>query len=106
MSWQSLGKVLVLSLLFLSFNPAMAANPVNINNADVDTLVQNIVGVGPKKAEAIVIYRKVHGPFKSVDDLTKVKGIGHRLVERNRESLTVSSNSSQRVKELLAQHSR
>ncbi|MFN3235367.1 MAG: ComEA family DNA-binding protein [Gammaproteobacteria bacterium] len=48
--------------------------PVNINKADTKAL-SSIHGIGPKKAQAIVDYRKSHGNFKSVDDLTKVKGI-------------------------------
>jgi len=85
-------KTLIKSLLFsallaLSFNAAAA--PVDINTADVATLAANIKGVGAKKAEAIVLYRKKHGPFKSVDDLKKIKGIGPKLIEKNRSVLLV-----------------
>ncbi len=77
-------------LLALSFN--LFAAPVNINTADAKTLASNIKGVGDKKAEAIVQYRLKHGPFKSADDLTKVKGIGPNLVEKNRDVLLVKSD--------------
>ena len=76
-------------LLALSFN--LFAAPVNINTADAKTLATNIKGVGDKKAEAIVQYRKTHGPFKSADDLTKIKGIGPKLIEKNREVLLVKN---------------
>ena len=68
---------------------AMSA-PVDINTADVQTLTANIKGVGAKKAQAIVHYRKTHGPFRRVDDLVKVKGIGAKLLEKNRADLRLS----------------
>jgi competence protein ComEA len=76
-------------LLALSFN--LAAAPVDINTADAKTLAANINGVGSKKAEEIVQYRDKHGPFKSADDLAKVRGIGPSLIEKNRDILLVKS---------------
>ena len=61
---------------------------VNINSADVAAL-QQLSGVGPAKARAIVDYRDANGPFASVDDLASVSGIGPRTVEINRSVLTV-----------------
>lgn len=55
--------------------------PVNINSADAVQLA-TLKGIGPKKAEAIVQYRKTHGQFKSVDALASVKGIGLKGVAR------------------------
>ena len=77
-------------LLALSFN--LFAAPVNINTADAKTLAANIKGVGNKKAEEIVQYRDKHGPFKSADDLVKVKGIGPNLIEKNRDILLVKTD--------------
>ena len=77
-------------LLALSFN--LFAAPVNINTADAKTLAANINGVGNKKAEEIVQYRDKHGPFKSAEDLTKVKGIGPSLIEKNRDILLVKTD--------------
>lgn len=54
---------------------------VNINTADKETLVL-LPGVGPVMAEAILAYRKDNGNFKSVDELTKVKGIGDKTLEK------------------------
>lgn len=81
-------KCITLSMLLgLSF--AAFGGPVNINTADVEELAQTITGVGLKKAQAIVAFREQRGPFKSVDELTQVDGIGIRLIEKNRENLSI-----------------
>ena len=67
----------------------VSAAPVNINTADTNTLAANIKGVGAKKAAAIIQYRKAHGPFRRVDDIVKVKGIGAKLLEKNRADLLI-----------------
>ena len=46
-------------------------------------------GVGLKKAQAIVSYREEYGPFKTIDDLKQVPGMGGALVERNLSHLTL-----------------
>jgi competence protein ComEA len=69
----------------------MAVKPmgkVNINTADEATLM-TLDGIGESKAKAILEYRQKNGPFKSVDDLTKVKGIGDKILAQLREQLTV-----------------
>lgn len=75
-------------LIFAVVAPLAAlAGPVNINTADAETISNELQGVGMTKAQAIVEYRKNHGPFRSYDDLTLVKGIGARTVEINRENI-------------------
>lgn len=66
----------------------LAAEPVNINTADAQTLA-TLEGIGEKRAEAIIEYRSKHGPFVSIEDLIKVKGIGVKTLEKNRDSMTV-----------------
>jgi competence protein ComEA len=83
-----LSKVLFAFLLCFAVM-AGAADAVNINSADAATLMKILKGVGPDKASAIIAYREQHGPFKNADQLTRVKGIGKRLVEMNREVITV-----------------
>jgi len=61
---------------------------VNINTADKETLVL-LPGVGPVMAEAILAYRKDNGNFKSIDELTKVKGIGDKTLEKLKPFLQV-----------------
>lgn len=69
---------------------SLVAAQVNINSADIDQLTQ-LKGVGIKKAEAIIEWRKRYGGFKSVDDLVQVKGIGQVILESNRARLTVAN---------------
>jgi competence protein ComEA len=71
--------------------PIAIAGPVDINAADAKTLARELEGVGKAKAEAIVSYREKNGPFKSADDLAKVKGIGKKLVEQNKANLKFDS---------------
>ncbi len=85
-----LRKVILISSLIFVAGFSQAA-PVNINTADAATLAENISGIGPKKAQAIVTYRETNGPFKAVQELTKVKGIGQKTLEKNISDLRVSS---------------
>jgi len=83
-----LRNILVACLLLLPLS-AQAAPLVNINTADSETLVDGLVGVGPHKAMAIIRYRQEHGPFKHIDDLALVDGIGAKTVEQNRARMMV-----------------
>lgn len=56
---------------------------VSINTASAETLAQAMNGVGLKKAQSIVSYREEYGPFKALEQLQEVPGIGSALVERN-----------------------
>jgi competence protein ComEA len=75
------------ALLLVLCTAVAHAGPVDINSADAATLAQELKGVGSNKAATIVEYRRTHGGFKTVDDLALVKGIGAKLVERNRADL-------------------
>lgn len=61
---------------------------VNINRADEATLT-TLEGIGASKAQAIILYREMFGGFANVDELTKVKGIGQKTVDNNRDRLSV-----------------
>ncbi|ENA0610158.1 helix-hairpin-helix domain-containing protein [Enterobacter bugandensis] len=62
---------------------------VSINSASAEDLARAMNGVGLKKAQAIVSYREEYGPFKTIDDLKQVPGMGGALVERNLSHLTL-----------------
>ena len=72
------------------FSVTALAGPVNINTADAATLATELTGVGPALAEAIVQDRTANGKFDSPESLTRVKGIGERIVEMNRENIRIS----------------
>lgn len=65
---------------------------VNINTADVEALSSTLSGIGASKAMAIVAYREQYGEFKSVDELTNVRGVGTKTLDENRHLLTLGSN--------------
>lgn len=64
-----------------------SSDAVSINTAPAEELARVLNGVGLKKAQAIVSYREEYGPFKTVDDLKQVPGMGSSLVERNLANL-------------------
>lgn len=68
---------------------AHAAGLININMANASELAEGLHGVGLSKANAIVDYRVTHGRFTVIDDLVLVKGIGERIVDKNRDRLSV-----------------
>ncbi len=68
------------------------AETVNINTADKESLMMSIKGVGETRAEAIIAYREQNGAFKSVEELTEVRGIGASIVEKNMDNLSVADN--------------
>jgi competence protein ComEA len=57
--------------------------PVNINRASAARIAAAMKGVGLKTASAIVAYRQANGPFKSIDELAEVKGIGMATLRKN-----------------------
>jgi competence protein ComEA len=61
---------------------------IDINSADAKTLA-SINGLGEKKATAIVEYRVKNGNFKSVDELTKVNGVGKKLLAKIKAEVEV-----------------
>jgi len=69
---------------------------LNINTA-TEVELQMLPGVGKKKAEAIVAYRKSHGNFKSVDELDKVKGIGKSKLKAMRPYCMLEGKSTLKV---------
>lgn len=86
-------RMLCTALLFVSTN--LLAESVNINTADADTLAAVLNGVGDAKARAIVAYREENGAFRSADELTLVKGIGQRLLDLNRTSISIGDSADE-----------
>lgn len=61
---------------------------VNINKAGMDELM-SLPYIGEVKAKAIIDYRSVQGPFKSIDELESIKGIGPKTLEKLRPIVTI-----------------
>jgi competence protein ComEA len=71
----------------------MAVAAVNINTATKEELT-SLKGVGEKRAQEIIDYRKKNGDFKSIDDLQKVPGIGPGLMKQIRSDVTVTGKTT------------
>lgn len=79
---------LALALFLMAAAPlSIMAAPVNINTASAEEL-ESLSGIGPAKAEAIVKDREANGPFPSVNDLSRVSGIGDKTVEKLGDQIT------------------
>lgn len=63
---------------------------ININTASLEEL-QTLPRIGPAIAQRIIDYRKEHGPFKRIEDLLKVQGIGERIFEQIKDRITVGT---------------
>ncbi len=91
--------LLLLSVAALAAPPAAAApapsplasEKININTARAEELVA-LPGIGPSYAARIVKYREKNGPFKKIEDLLNVRGIGPKTFERIRDRLTLGKN--------------
>jgi len=83
---------LVASLWMAAGTPPASAEErvVNINTASAAEL-GGLKGIGDAKAKEILEYREKNGPFRSVDDLRQVHGIGNKLLEALRPHITVGT---------------
>ncbi len=84
--------LLALAVLTLGTVPPLSAaeenGPIDLNRATARELIQ-LPGVGEVIAKRIVDFREEHGPFKRVEDLMKVKGIGEKSLERIRPYIRI-----------------
>ena len=66
----------------------MAADKINLNTATLEELI-TLERIGPKYAQRIIDYRETNGPFEKIEDIMKVKGIGPKTFEANKDKITV-----------------
>jgi competence protein ComEA len=89
---------LILALILALFSAVTLAQAIDLNTASAMELEKGLKGIGPSKAGAIVEYREAHGPFTSVNDLTKVPGIKEKTLEKlladNQNKLTVGGGAA------------
>jgi comEA protein len=71
----------------------IVSSKININEATVEQLDQ-LPGIGPSKAKAIVAYREKEGSFAVIEDIMKVKGIGPKIFAKIKDQLSVSAQSN------------
>lgn len=62
---------------------------MNLNTATLEDL-QTLNGIGPSKAQAILTYREENGPFKTVEDLLQVSGIGEKSLEKIKAEIAIN----------------
>ena len=79
----------ILVFILLPLASAQASEKININTASAQELTE-LKYIGDKVAERIVQYRDEHGPFKSPDDITNVRGIGIKIFEANKDRITLN----------------
>ncbi|MDH2372550.1 helix-hairpin-helix domain-containing protein [Cobetia sp. 3AK] len=89
-----MGSLVVAGLM--AFTPLTQAAEMNINTATPEQLTQ-LKGIGDKKAQAIVAWRKANGPFTSVDQLAEVKGISANTLERMKTTLTLDKTGNSAI---------
>ncbi len=82
------GLLLSLSDIAIAGKKKPPVKPVNINTANSEEL-QQVPGIGPATAQKILQMRKSYGPFKSVDDLLAIRGLGEKRLNKMRKYLTV-----------------
>ncbi len=80
---------LLIGFVFCLISGFAVSEPVNINKASAAEIAKALNGVGMSKAEAIIKDREANGPFKSADDLARVKGIGTATLSKNKDLILV-----------------
>ncbi|MGH8551298.1 MAG: ComEA family DNA-binding protein [Methylococcales bacterium] len=79
----------MIALIFCLISGLAVSEPVNINKAGAAEIAKALNGIGMSKAEAIIKDREANGPFKSVDDLVRVKGVGPATLSQNKDLIIV-----------------
>ena len=65
------------------------ASRLNLNSADAKSIADAVKGIGRQRAKKIIAYRTENGPFKSVNELSKIKGISQETINKIRDNVTV-----------------
>jgi len=69
--------------------PAVIVYPIDLNSADQPTL-ETLPGIGPEKARAIIAFRLANGPFRTLEDLDAVEGIGPAIIADIEELVVIN----------------
>jgi len=79
--------VIVISVLMVPVY-LIAGEKINLNTATLEELTK-LKRIGPAYAQRIIDYREKYGPFEKIEDLMKVKGIGQKTFDANKDMITV-----------------
>jgi len=79
--------VMVISILMVPVY-LIAGEKINLNTATLGELTK-LKRIGPAYAQRIIDYREKYGPFEKIEDLMKVKGIGQKTFDANKDMITV-----------------
>jgi len=99
---KALSKIEVIHSGFEIYSEEITPDKVNINTDSLEEL-ESLPNIGPKIAKRIIEYRNTHGGFQSIEDITKVKGIGPKTFDKIKEMITVgfpTTNSSKKLETL------
>jgi competence protein ComEA len=88
---KALSKIDIVHSAFEVFEEEIIPAKVNINTASLEEL-ESLPRIGPAIANRIIEYRNTHGRFKSIEEITKVKGIGKKTFEKIKDMITVRDN--------------
>lgn len=84
---------LAFGFAFSMISLGVMAEPIDINTASAEQIADALSGIGKAKAEAIVQDREKNGPFKSVEDLTRVKGIKAATIAKIRDKVAAGTGT-------------
>ena len=74
---------------FSSLALAQQQATININTASAEAIAEALSGIGTKRANAIVAWRNTHGEFTSLEQLSNIKGVGEKVLDKNRDRITL-----------------
>ncbi len=81
-----------LALILLCVPYGVAGAAVDLNTAD-QSVLESLDGIGPARARAIIEHRHANGPFRTLDEVLEVKGIGPKTLERIRPHIVIKPSA-------------
>jgi competence ComEA-like helix-hairpin-helix protein len=91
-AWWTLVVALGVILTFAAVGVAAEGAKIDLNKASAEEL-KTLDRIGEAVAQRIVEYREQNGPFATIEDLKKVKGIGDKVFDANKDRITVSTQA-------------